>query len=112
MNHQIGTTDYKFDIPNSFCAVWDVFYMISTNPNRAQMGRLFAAMIGICIKKSTCPKYSLSDADPIQYGGVVQEWLQNQKVSPMATLEIGTALFNMLSDHISTTDEVAEAENF
>ena len=112
MEHKIGTTTYEFDIPTSFCSVWDVFYMISTSPNRAQMGRLFAAMIGLCIKKSTCPRYSLADADPIQYGGAVQEWLQKEEVSPMETLSIGSSLFSFLSEHIATKTEVENAENF
>ena len=25
MEHKIGTTTYEFDIPTSFCSVWDVF---------------------------------------------------------------------------------------
>ena len=112
MNHMIGTTDYSFDLPSSFCSVWDVFFMISTNPNRAQMGRLFAALVGLCIQGSNCPKYSLKDADPIGYGGLMQEWLQSQKFGPLDTLELGGKLFSFLSEHIAQKDEVEEAENF
>lgn len=112
MEHQIGTTKYEFDMPSSFCAVWDVFYMISTNPNRAIMGRLFAAMIGLTIKGARNPKYSLADADPIQYGGKMQEWLHTQNVSPVDSLTIGSEIFAYLSQHIATNSEVEEAGNF
>ena len=79
MGYQLGTTKYEFDIPTSFCGVWDVFYMISTNPNRAQLGRLFAAIIGLTIQGARCPKYSLADADPIQYGGKMQRMATSQE---------------------------------
>jgi len=112
MNHRLGTTNYEFDIPSSFCGVWDVFYMISTNPNRAQMGRLFAAIIGLTIQGAQCPKYSLADADPIQYGGTMQEWLQTQNVSPVDVLTVGSAIFNFLSGKIASNEEVEGAGNF
>jgi len=112
MNHRLGTTDYEFSMPSSFCAVWDVFYLISTNPNRAVMGRLFAAIIGLTIQGARCPKYSLADADPIQYGGKMQEWLHAQGVGPVDVLSVGSAVFSYLSEHIATTKEVKEAENF
>lgn len=112
MKHTLGTTEYEFAMPSSFCAVWDVFYMISTNPNRAIMGRLFAAIIGLTIKGANCPKYSLADADPIQYGGKMQEWLHAQGVGPIDVLSVGSAVFTMLSEHIATNKEVEEAGNF
>ena len=112
MKHKLGTTEYCFEMPTSFCAVWDVFYMISTNPNRAIMGRLFAAMIGLTIQKANNPKYSLADADPIQYGGTMQEWLHNLGVGPIEVLSLGSSVFEMLSEHIATTKEVEQAENF
>jgi len=86
--------------------------MISTNPNRAIMGRLFAAMIGLTIKGANNPKYSLADADPIQYGGKMQEWLQSNGLGPLESLTIGSKLFSFLSEHIPTNNEVEEAANF
>lgn len=112
MKHTLGTTEYNFDMPASFCAVWDVFYMISTNPNRAIMGRLFAAIIGLTIKGAQCPKYSLSAADPVQYGGLMQEWLHSIGVGPIQVLSIGSQIFTYLSEHIPTNQEVEEAGNF
>ncbi len=112
MKHKLGTTEYSFEMPSSFCAVWDVFYMISTNPNRAVMGRLFAAIIGLTIQGARCPKYSLADADPIQYGGKMQEWLHSQGVGPIDVLSVGSAVFTFLSEHIATNQEVEEAGNF
>ena len=112
MELRLGTTDYEFDLPSSFCAVWDVFYIISTNPNRAHLGRLFAAIIGLTIKGAKCPKYSLSDADPIQYGGKMQEWLHAQDVGPIEVLSVGSTVFTMLSEHIATNKEVEQAGNF
>tara|TARA_B100000963_G_C22507280_1_gene616615 strand:- start:680 stop:1018 length:339 start_codon:yes stop_codon:yes gene_type:complete len=112
MKCQLGTTDYEFDIPSSFCGVWDVFYMISTNPNRAQLGRLFAAIIGLTIQGARCPKYSLADADPIQYGGKMQEWLQAKNISPVEVLTVGSKVFSFLSEHLATKEEVEQAGNF
>ncbi len=112
MKKNISKVDYVFDMPKSMCVVWDVFYMISTNPNRAIMGRLFAAMIGLTIQKANNPKYSLADADPIQYGGTMQEWLHNLGVGPIEVLSLGSSVFEMLSEHIATNKEVEQAENF
>ena len=108
----VGRHELLFDMPKSMCAIWDVFYMISTNPNRAQLGRLFAAIIGIMLKKNTQPKYSISDCDLLAYGGKMQEWLSHHDIGPISVLNIGTDLFNELSKHIATEKQVTEAENF
>ena len=113
MKKTIGKLECVFGMPKSMSTVWDVFYMISTNPNRAQLGRLFAGLIGIMIQNQpTCPKYSLSDCDLMAYGGRVQEWLSSHKVNPIEVLQVGTELFKMMSEHISTDGEVEAAENF
>ncbi len=113
MKKKMGSMEMEFGLPQSQCAIWDVFYMIATNPNRAQLGRLFAALVGICVKNhKTHPKYSLSDCDLMAYGGKVQEWLHMNQVSPIDVLTVGTELFEMLSNHISTNKAVEEAENF
>jgi hypothetical protein len=112
MKKSIGKLDCEFGLPKSMSTMWDVFY-ISTNPNRAQLGRLFAALVGICIQNHpSCPKYSLSDCDLMAYGGKVQEWLSSQKVNPIQVLQVGTELFQMMTEHISTDEEVEAAENF
>ena len=113
MKKSIGKLDCEFGLPKSMSTMWDVFYMISTNPNRAQLGRLFAALVGICIQNyPSCPKYSLSDCDLMAYGGKMQEWLSSQDIGPVSVLNIGTDLFNELSKHIATEKQVKEAENF
>jgi hypothetical protein len=113
MKKSIGSIECVFGLPQSMSTVWDVFYMISTNPNRAQLGRLFAGLVGVTIQNQpSCPKYSLSDCDLMAYGGRVQEWLSSQKVNPIEVLTIGTELFQMMTEHISTDKEVEAAENF
>ena len=113
MKKSIGKLECTFDMPKSMSTVWDVFYMISTNPNRAQLGRLFAGLVGVTIQNQpTCPKYSISDCDLMAYGGRVQEWIAGYKGNPIEILEVGTELFQMMSEHISTDKEVEAAENF
>lgn len=113
MKKTMGPMDVLFGLPSSQCAIWDVFYMISTNPNRAQLGRLFAALVGICLKNETThPKYSLSDCDLMSYGGNMQGWLHKNNVSPVDVLTVGSSLFEMLSNHIATNKAVEAAENF
>ena len=113
MKKTISKTDYTFDMPRSMCVVWDVFYMIPTSPNRAQLGRLFAALWGCMLTNHPDrPKYSLSDCDLLAYGGKMQEWLASKKVNPIHVLNIGTELFQKMSEHIATETEVEEAENF
>ena len=113
MKKTISKTDYTFDMPKSMCVVWDVFYMISTNPNRAQLGRLFAALWGCMLTNhKDMPKYSISDCDLMAYGGRMQEWLATKKVNPIDVLNVGTELFQKMSEHIATEKEVEEAENF
>ena len=46
------------------------------------------------------------------YGGRVQEWIAGHKGNPIEILEVGTELFQMMSEHISTDKEVEAAENF
>lgn len=108
----IGNHEWAFGMPKSMCAVWDVFYMISTNPNRAQLGRLFAAIIGIMLQGQGNPRYSLHDCDVLAYGGRMQDWLSSKGVSPISVLNLGTELFNDLSKHIATEQQVKNAENF
>jgi len=113
MKKSIGKLECVFGMPKSMSTVWDVFYMISTNPNRAQLGRLFAGLVGVTIQNQpTCPKYSISDCDLMAYGGRVQEWIAGHKGNPIEILEVGTELFQMMSEHISTDKEVESAENF
>lgn len=113
MKKSIGKLDCEFELPKSMSTIWDVFYMISTNPNRAQLGRLFAALVGVTIRNfPSCPKYSISDCDLMGYGGKVQEWLSSHKVTPIEVLQVGTELFQMMTEHISTDDDVEAAENF
>ena len=42
----------------------------------------------------------------------MQEWLHAQGVGPVDVLSVGSAVFSYLSEHIATTKEVKEAENF
>lgn len=113
INKKIGKLDCVFDMPKSMSTVWDVFYMISTDPNRAQLGRLFAGLVGVTVQnQNTCPKYALSDCDLLAYGGRVQEWLASNGVNPIDVLSLGTELFEMMSKHIATEKEVLAAENF
>lgn len=76
------------------------------------MGRLFAAIIGLTIQDCRCPKYNLADADPIQYGGKMQEWCQSNQIGPVEVLTVGSAVFSFLSEHIATKKEVENAGNF
>ena len=46
------------------------------------------------------------------YGGKVQEWLSLQEVNPIEVFLVGTELFQMMSEHITTDEEVEAAENF
>lgn len=113
MKKLLNKEEYIFDLPKSMSTVWDVFYMISTNPNRAQLGRLFAALIGVMVtNKQNIPKYNISDCDLLNYGAVVQEWLAEKKISPITVLNIGTELFEFLSSKIATQEDVQSAENF
>jgi len=109
---ELAGEEKEFALPASTCAIWDIFYIVSMNPNRAQLGRIFAALIGLTLKNSTVPKYSLSDCDPIAYGGKVQEWLIKNKISPVETLTVGTEILTYIQDHFVTSKEVEGAENF
>ncbi len=113
MKKSIGKLDCEFGLPKSMSTMWDVFYMISTNPNRAQLGRLFAALVGICIQNNpSCPQPRISACDLMASGGQLQEWLSSQKVTHIPVLQVGTELFQMMTEHISTDEEVEAAENF
>ena len=74
--------------------------MISTNSEPRPVGAFVRGSGGVTIRNyPSCPKYSLSDCDLMAYGGKVQEWLSSQKVNPIEVLQVGTELFQMMTEH-------------
>ncbi len=82
--------------------------------NKSIMGRLCAAAIVTAIqgKKQSIPRYTLSNTDPVAFGGECLDYLLSSGVSIDQIFENGLQIVTWYASMLPTSNEVAEAENF
>ena len=95
---------------SSFAAALDIISIWSTNPNRAQIGRLCAAAIGATCEAFQLPPYKLSQADPISYGGRCLDILLRRGVSAPEIYENGTNLLIFISEQLPQQKEIEQVK--
>ena len=99
--------------PNSLALCLDFISIWGSDPNRAQLGRLCAAAIGVCVDHAKClPAYKTATGDPINYGFKIMDRLLQNNVSPGYVYEIGSKLLTEMMEKIPTDREVEETANF
>ena len=97
--------------PN-LAAALDLIATWGDNPNRAKIGRLCAAALGLCLPGANLPGYSMIDCDPIAYGGQCLDRLLRAGLTASQVYEHGVLLINYCAELLPSEKEVKEAENF
>ena len=94
--------------------IYDIVSEWSASPSRAHIGRLTAAAIGVSAWRSIqgMPRYDVSSAKPIAYGGRVLDFLFSKGVDPNDIVVIGMQLLGELAPQLIRREEVQEKEDF
>lgn len=99
--------------PKSLATCLDFVSVWGANPNRAQLGRLCAAAVGVCVDHSAIlPKYKVSSADPLAYGHTIMDRLLEAGVTPGEIYDHGSQLLLAMAQQLPTEDEVEDLANF
>ena len=102
--------------PGSFAVVSDLCAEWNETASRAKLARLCAASIGVCWDRNADqekpPRYDMTAADPIGYGGVVLDWLHARKIPMSSVYQAGGVLIGELFRLIPTEAEVERVEDF
>ena len=100
-------------MPNSLATCLDFVSVWGSTLNRAQLGRLCAAAIGVCVDHAkVLPAYKINTADPLSYGHKIMERLLESGVSPGEIYEVGAGLLLEMAHKLPTEDEVETESNF
>ena len=104
---------HELVLPNSMATCWDFIAIWSNNPNRAQLARLCAGAIGVCVDHAkVLPAYRVADGDPIAYGHTIMDRLMDAGVTPGAVYELGVKCIVEMTTKIPTEDAVEQTANF
>ena len=101
-------------VPPSPSVVYDIVSEWSASPSRAHIGRLTAAAIGVCCARGVrgMPRYDVTTAKPIGYGGRILDFLINSGVDPNDIVVAGMQLLGELAPQLIRREEVTEKEDF
>lgn len=100
-------------LPDSLATCLDFVSVWGATLNRAQLGRLCAAAIGVCVDHvAILPKYKISSADPLGYGHKIMERLLGAGVLPADIYEQGANLLLEMAQKLPTENEVEAESNF
>lgn len=100
-------------VPSSMATCWDFVAIWGGNPNRAQLARLCAGAIGVCVDHAKClPAYRVVDGDPIAYGHTIMDRLMGAGLTPGDVYGMGVECLITMTKQIPTNDAVEETANF
>ena len=104
---------HNTQMPKSLATCLDFVSIWGSDPNRAQLGRLCAAAIAVCVDHAKClPAYPISDGDPIAFGHKVLDRLLSAGVLVSDVYEIGSDLLVEMVNQIPTEQAVEDKANF
>ena len=104
---------HQLVVPESMATCWDFIAIWSNDPNRAQLARLCAGAIGVCVDHAkVLPAYRVADGDPIAYGHTIMDRLMANGVTPGAIYELGVQCIVEMTRKIPTQQQVEETANF
>lgn len=99
--------------PSSMATCWDFISIWGSDPNRAQLARLCAGAIGVCVDHAKClPAYRVLDGDPIAYGHAIMDRLLSNGVLPGEVYNMGVECLIEMTKQIPTQEQVEETANF
>jgi len=108
---KLGT--HEPQIPKSLAVCLDFISIWGSDPNRAQLGRLCAGAIAVCVDQAKClPAYPTNTGDPISYGYKIMDRLLSAGVKPGYIYETGSDLLIKMMEKIPKESEVEEKANF
>ena len=103
---------HSSQMPQSLATCFDFVSIWGSDPNRAQLGRLCAAAIGVAIDHtSRLPKYNVSKGDVLGYGHTCMDRLLKAGVTPAQMFEMGTQILAEMTGQINF-GEVEQTANF
>tara|TARA_R110000822_G_scaffold144811_2_gene283624 strand:+ start:1111 stop:1458 length:348 start_codon:yes stop_codon:yes gene_type:complete len=104
---------YDSVLPKSLATCLDFVAIWGSSPNRAQLGRLCAAAISLCVDHEKClPAYPVLAGDPIGYGHKILDRLLDAGVKPAYIYEVGSNLLVEMMKEIPTEEAIEEKVNF
>jgi hypothetical protein len=99
--------------PSSLATCLDFISVWGSNPNRAQLGRLCAASIGVSLDhKKILPKYKIQSADPLSYGHKIMDRLLDSGVTASEIFDHGVQCLVAMAEKLPTESEVEDTANF
>lgn len=105
--------EHEIQVPTSLATCLDFVSIWGSDPNRAQLGRLCAAAIAVCIDHSkVLPAYPVTSGDPIKYGHKILDRLLEAGLTPGHVYEMGTIALVEMMKAIPTDQEVEDQANF
>jgi len=108
---KLGT--YEAKTPSSLATCVDFISIWGSEPNRAQLGRLCAAVIGVAVDHAkVLPKYKIQSGDPIAYGHKIMDRLLEAGVTLDKIYEYGSQILVNFMKVIPSEDSVEENVNF
>ena len=108
---KLGT--HQTELPKSMATCLDFVSIWGSDPNRAQLGRLCAAAIAVCLDHTKClPAYPVGSGDPISFGHKILDRLLDAGVNAGYIYESGSALLVEMMKQIPTEEKVENKANF
>lgn len=100
-------------MPKSMATSLDFVSIWGAEPNRAQLGRLCAAVIAVCVDHArVLPSYPVATGDPIAFGHKCLDRLLEAGVGAGDIYEIGSQLLVEMIKEIPSEREVEDLANF
>ncbi len=100
-------------MPKSMATSLDFVSIWGSEPNRAQLGRLCAAVIAVCVDHArVLPSCPVATGDPIAFGHKCLDRLLGAGVSAGDIYEIGSQLLIEMIKEIPREQEVEDQANF
>ena len=100
-------------MPKSMATSLDFVSIWGAEPNRAQLGRLCAAVIAVCVDHArVLPSYPVATGDPIAFGHKCLDRLLEAGVHAGDIYEIGSSLLLEMIKEIPREEAVEEHANF
>jgi hypothetical protein len=101
------------EMPKSMATSLDFVSIWGAEPNRAQLGRLCAAVIAVCVDHArVLPAYPVATGDPIAFGHKCLDRLLGAGVGAGDIYEMGSTLLIKMLEEIPKEEAVEEQANF
>jgi hypothetical protein len=99
--------------PTSFATCVDFVAIWGADPNRAQLGRLCAGAIAVCVDHAkVLPAYRVADGDPVAFGHKIMDRLFAAGVSLADIYDLGSQCLVAMASKIPKEEDIEDRANF